>query len=81
MQPFWPFCYDIAIIDDMVMKGRRTIIPMFLQRGTFEQLHINYMDIEKTRLLAHESIYWVNINNVIENAIEDCLTRLAFQAT
>ena len=32
------------------------------------------MGIEKTRLLAHASIYWINIKHGIENAIKSaCL--------
>ena len=41
-----------------------------LQRQALEQLHGNHKDVDKTRLLAHESIYWVNMNNSIENTIK-----------
>ena len=51
------------------MKDRITITPVSLQKGTLDQLHVNHNGIEKTRLLAHESIYWININADIEYAI------------
>ena len=39
------------------------------------------MGIEKTKLLTHESIYWVNINTDIDKHIERCNMCLAFQHT
>ena len=37
------------------------------------------MGIEKMSILTHESIYWINMNTNIENAIKNCLTCLDFQ--
>ena len=39
------------------------------------------MGIEETKLLVHESIYWVNINKYIENYVKNCSTCLEFQQT
>ena len=39
------------------------------------------MGIEKTKLLACESIYWVNSNDDIENYIKNYATCLTFQQT
>ena len=39
------------------------------------------MGIEKTKLLAHESVYWSSINADIENYINHCAVCLEFQQT
>ena len=39
------------------------------------------MGIEKVKLLAWDSIYWVNVNNDIENYTKNCNTCLEFQQT
>ena len=39
------------------------------------------MGIEKTKLLAHESVYWSSINADIKNYIKHCATCLEFQQT
>ena len=39
------------------------------------------MGIENTKLLACESVYWVNINDDIEKHINNCTTCLTFQQT
>ena len=39
-----------------------------------KQLHSNHMGIEKTRLLVYKSVYWVNMNADIENAVKQYST-------
>ena len=60
------------------MKGRYIIIAKVLKQLALDQLYVNYMGIEK-KLLVHESIYWVNVNNDIENYVKNCSTYLDFQ--
>ena len=79
-QLYQPFQEDIAVTDEMLMKDRRIIVLDSPQHIALMQLHITYMGIEKTILLAHKSVYWININNDIENAIKSCLTCFEFQA-
>ena len=52
----WSFRDEVAIIDRIVMKGRRVIIPASLWKRTLDQLHVNHIGIEIRRLLALESI-------------------------
>ena len=82
MRPFWSFKVNMAVIDGVIMKGRCIIIPkpqQALKQQALDQLHVNHMGIEKTKLLACKSIYWVNVNSDIENYIKNCTTCLAFQ--
>ena len=39
------------------------------------------MGIEKAKLLACKSVYWVNINNDVENHVKNCSMCLEFQLT
>ena len=66
IRPYWSFKDDLAVIDGVTMKGRCIVIPEALKQQTLDQLHVNHMGIEKTKLLAHKSIYWVNVNNDIK---------------
>ena len=52
------------------MKGRRIVVALSLQEKALKQVHLNPMGIEKTGLLAHESIYRVNMNSSIEEGIK-----------
>ena len=71
----------MVVIDGIILKGRCIIIPEILKTQVLDQLHINHMGIEKTKLLIHESIYRAHINDDIENFIKDCTTCLTFQQT
>ena len=55
------------------MKVKR-IIPASLQGKALNQMHMNYMVIEKIRLFACESIYYINMNTDIEGTIKNCPT-------
>ena len=50
-------------------KAEKTIVMVSLKKEALEQLHLNHMGIEKTRLLVHNSIYLVNMNDDIKEAI------------
>ena len=71
----------MTVIDCIVMKGRRIIVPAPLQQRALEQLPFKCMGIQKMRLLPKESMYCFSINADIENAIKSCRTSLGFQAT
>ena len=55
--PYWSFRDEITIIHGITMHGKTTL----LQDITL-QLDPRNMGIQKTTLLACESIYWVNMN-------------------
>ena len=60
----------MAVIGRVIVKGKNAIIPEVLKTQALDQLHINHMGIEKTKLPACESIYWININDDMENFIK-----------
>ena len=61
------------------MKGGCTIVPQELRQQVLDQLYLNNMGIEKTKLLICESVYCANINNNIEDHVNNCNTCLEFQ--
>ena len=68
LQPYCLIRNDIATKDGIVMEDRR--ISAALQGKALKQLHLNHKGIEKTRLLAHEAIYWVNVNADTEKIVK-----------
>ena len=79
IRPYWSYKDDLAVIDSVVMKGRCTIIPEDLKQQVLDQLHLNHMGIKKENYSACKSVYWVNINNDIENHVKNCNICLEFQ--
>ena len=81
LKPYWSYTDELAIIDGVLLKGRHIIIPTSLKQWVLDQLYSNHMGIEKTKLLAHESVYWSDINVDMEKYIKSCATCLEFQQT
>ena len=48
IKPYWSIKDDISVIDGVIMKGRCIMIPKVLQQQALDQLHVNYVGIEKT---------------------------------
>ena len=65
----------------VAMKARRVIVPASLQDKTLKHLHLDHMGIEKTRILACESMYLINMNDYIEETVKNCPACLDFQST
>ena len=78
LQPYQSFRDEIATVDGTAMKS--TILPAALDKA-LKQLHLNHKRIEKTRLLAHTSIHWNNMNADIEERVTNYPTCMDFQAT
>ena len=57
LKPYWSYMDKLAVIDNVVLKGRCIIIPNSLKQQVLNQLCINHMGIEKMKLLACECIY------------------------
>ena len=71
----------MALIDRVNLKGRYIVVPNTLQEQELEELHINHMGMEKTKLLVHESIYCPGINNNNEKYMKNFSTCLEFWKT
>ena len=69
---FFNYRESLTIIDGMVMKDKRIVIP----EGFFEQalgsLHRSHMGIVNTKERARTSIFWPKIYNDIENFLSSC---------
>ena len=49
IRAYWPFKYDMVVIDGVSMKGRCIIIPEVLESQALDQLYINHMGINKKK--------------------------------
>ena len=67
-----------AVIDRVILKGRHIVIPDTLQKNMLEQLCINHLGVDKTKLLVCESIYGPGSNRDDEKYIKIVLHILNF---
>ena len=79
LKPYCSYRDELAVINGVILKSRHMIIPNSIRQQVLNQLHINYMGIEKMKLLANECVYWHSINADIEKYIKQCATCLELQ--
>ena len=68
----------MAVIHGVVTKGRCIVIQEALLKQALKQLYKNHKSIKKTKLLAHESVYWIGMNVDIETHVKIVLYALTF---
>ena len=65
--------YDhLGVHDGIIMKGSRVVIPKNMQHDILQRLHTSHLGQEKTKLLARNGVYWININKDIDKMVQSC---------
>ena len=72
LRDFWNYRDELSILDGLVLKGTRIVIPKECQDELLEKLHEGHFGVECTRLRARDSVFWPGINKDIEALIKSC---------
>ena len=72
LKHYWPYRDEFSIINGVIFKNDRVVIPKKLRSEMLKQLHISHMRIEKTKLRARESMFWPGGNSEIEDMVKWC---------
>ena len=71
LRQYWTFLDDMAVIDGVILNGRHIVVHNTLQKQALEQLYVNHMEMDKTKLLACISIYLPGINSNIKKNLKN----------
>ena len=66
IRSFWSFRDQLSVGNGLVLKGQQLVIPRMQQPEILRQLHTAHLGTEKTKLLARDTVYWLNINKDID---------------
>ena len=66
VNPYWSYKEEISLINGILLKGERLIIPASMRKAVLKQLHQAHLGIEKTKWRARATIFWHQINQQIE---------------
>ena len=72
IRSFYNYRESLTIIDGMVLKDKRTVIPAGLQEQALENLHRSHMGIVKAKERASNSMFLPKIYDDIENFLSRC---------
>lgn len=78
---FWNFREELAVIDDVVMKGDRLVIPEAMRPEILKQLHTPHQGVEKTRQRARQVVFWPGLSRDIDETTRQCESCAKFAAS
>ena len=62
----WNYRDELSILDGLVLKGTRIIIPTQCRNELLDKLHEGHFGVDRTKLRARDSIYLPGINKDIK---------------
>ena len=69
---YWSMRDRLAVDDDFIVCGKRTVIPKLLRKTILERLKNGHMGSSKTKERARQVVWWPQIDNDIEQAVKQC---------
>jgi hypothetical protein len=76
---FWMVRDELSLVDNIIFRGSRIIMPKALQREMLEKIHTGHKGIEKSKQRARQLMYWPGIGKEIEEMVKRCQTCLKYQ--
>ena len=73
VREYWTVKEDLSVINDIVFKGERIVLPKSLRSEMLNKIHTGHMGMEKCKERARMLFYWPHINMHIENMVSKCL--------
>ena len=71
-QPYYSFRDELTVVNDIILRGQRFVIPESLQSYYTTQLHKGHPGIDATKRRANECMYWNKMYTQLEEAVKKC---------
>ena len=71
-QAYWCFRDELALMDGLVMKGSRVIIPSSMRADTLKRLHDGHQGVSAILQRARRSVYWPKMQDDISDLVQRC---------
>jgi hypothetical protein len=72
VEPYWNHRDEMTVIDDIIFKGEKIVIPRALRSQMLDKVHIGHMGIEKCKMRARDIIFWPGMGKDIETVVSKC---------
>lgn len=69
---YWNFRDELSVINHVIMKGSRIVIPKGMRQTLLNSIHSGHMGIEKCQTRARDIMYWPNMSNDIKEMVLKC---------
>uniref|UniRef100_A0A8C7QE35 Gypsy retrotransposon integrase-like protein 1 n=1 Tax=Oncorhynchus mykiss TaxID=8022 RepID=A0A8C7QE35_ONCMY len=72
IQDYWMCRAELTVVDDIVFKGNKIVIPMTLRKEMLQKIHKAHLGEEKCKRQAREVMYWPRMNQEISQTTASC---------
>ena len=72
LKPYYPFPYELTVVNDLSMRGSRIVIPMEMRLEMLDKLHEGHLGITKCRMRAKQSVWWPGLSVQLEHMVKMC---------
>ena len=77
--PYWDSRDQLAVLDGIIYKGSRIVIPPSLRDEMLQLIHKSHLGMTKCKQRGREVMYWPNMNSDIENIVRNCALCAEYQ--
>ena len=77
--PYGYFTDELSVIDNVLFKGSRIVVPQGLQTDMLKRIHEGHLGMEKCKRRAKAILYWPKMNSAIENTVRLCEACLRYR--
>ena len=72
VQEYWNHRDELSVMDGLVFRGDRLVIPKALRSNMLKCIHHGYMGMEKCKERARDILFWPGMNAQIEETVSKC---------
>ncbi|XP_063750626.1 uncharacterized protein K02A2.6-like [Eleginops maclovinus] len=74
LQLYWQYQQDLLVVDGLLMKGERLVIPVTMQEDMINKIHEGHQGMTKCVARAQQSMWWPGLTKQIKQRVENCAT-------
>ena len=77
MNPFVKIWDELSVVDDILLRTHRIIIPITLRRKIVKVAHEGHLGIVKTKNLLRSRVWFPKLDSLVEEEVKNCIPCLA----
>jgi hypothetical protein len=74
VKKYFPIRDELTVVDGVVMRGQRVVVPRPLVKTYIEKLHAGHPGIEATKRRARATVFWPNMDEELNDYVLKCST-------
>jgi len=72
LHPYWCMRDELSILDGLILKGHRVVVPSSQREDTLRRLHDAHQGVSSTLQRARRTVYWPRLKEDVTDLIEKC---------